>query len=110
MPTLEHPRHQLQKNKLWLTIVIIQHFQAAALISHHLPTPHQFLRIISVLYFSSLEYLPHIISSDRSSYSDNGLLYVQLFQIFTQSIDAIDVTSDTLSRLNIINAIIVTRC
>ena len=56
------------------------------------------------------------VSSDRSSYSDDGLLYIrqwqrqQLFQIFTQSIDAIDVTSVTLSRLNIINAIDVTRC
>ena len=33
-----------------------------------------------------------------------------LFQIFTQSIDAIDVTSVTLSCLNSINAIEVTRC
>ena len=33
----------------------------------------------------------------------------QLFQIFTRSIDAIDVTSVTLSRLNSINAIGVTR-
>ena len=33
-----------------------------------------------------------------------------LFQTFTQSIDAIDVTSVTLSRLNSINAIDVTRC
>ena len=33
------------------------------------------------------------VSSDRSSYSDVVLLHVQLFQIFTQSIDAIDVTS-----------------
>ena len=32
-----------------------------------------------------------------------------LFQIFTHSIDAIDVTSVTLSRLNSINAIDVTR-
>ena len=36
-----------------------------------------------------------IISSDRSSCTDDGLLYVraarQLFQIFTQSLDAIDV-------------------
>ena len=32
-----------------------------------------------------------------------------LFQILTQSIDAIDVTSVTLSRLNSINAIDVTR-
>ena len=36
--------------------------------------------------------------------------YVQLFQIFTQSIDAIHVTSVTLSRLNSINAIDVTSC
>ena len=53
------------------------------------------------------------VSSDRSSYSDDGLLYIyprQLFQIFTQSLDAIDVTSVTLSRLNSINAIDVTRC
>ena len=49
------------------------------------------------------------VSSDRSSYSDVGLLHVQLFQIFNQSIDAIDVTSVTLSRLNSINAIDVTR-
>ena len=33
-----------------------------------------------------------------------------LFQIFTQSIDAIDVTSVTLSCLNSINAVDVTRC
>ena len=35
---------------------------------------------------------PVIFSSDRSSYSDDCLLYIQrpLFQIFTQSIDAID--------------------
>ena len=33
----------------------------------------------------------------------------QLFQIFTQSLVAIDVTSVTLSRLNSINAIDVTR-
>ena len=49
------------------------------------------------------------ISSDRSSYSDDGLLYVQLFQIFTQSIDAIDVRSVTLSRSYSINAIDVIR-
>ena len=46
-----------------------------------------------------------IISSDRSSYSDDGLLYIypqrQLFQIFTQSIDAIAVTSVTLSHLTV---------
>ena len=44
------------------------------------------------------------ISSDRSSYSDDGLLYIrqrqQLFQIFTQSIDVIDVTRVTQSQLN----------
>ena len=50
------------------------------------------------------------VSSDRSSYSDVLLLEtVQLSQIFTQSIDTIDVTSVTLSRLNSINAIDVTR-
>ena len=50
------------------------------------------------------------ISSDRSSYSDDGLGHIHpLFQIFTQSLDAIDVTSVTLSRLNSINAIDVTR-
>ena len=38
-------------------------------------------------------------------------IYIRpLFQIFTQSLDAIDVTSVTLSRLNSINAIDVTRC
>ena len=55
-----------------------------------------------------------IISSDRSSYSDDGLVYIHIslatFQIFTQSIDAIDVTSVTLSLLNSINAIDVTSC
>ena len=53
------------------------------------------------------------ISSDRSSYSDDGPLHIQqrpLFEIFTHSIDSIDVTSVTLSRLNSINAIDVTRC
>ena len=55
------------------------------------------------------------ISSDRSSCSDDGLLYIypqqqQLFQIFTQSVDAVGVTSVTLSRLNSINVIDVTRC
>ena len=55
-----------------------------------------------------------IVSSDRSSCSDDGLVYIQwrqrpLFEIFTQSLDAIDVTSVTLSRLNSINAIDVTR-
>ena len=52
-----------------------------------------------------------IFSSDRSSCTDDGLLYIRpLFQIFTQSLDAIDVTSVTLSRLNSINVIDVTRC
>ena len=56
------------------------------------------------------------ISSDRSSDSDDVLLYKDiyirspLFQIFAQSIDANDVTSVTLSHLNSINAIDVTRC
>ena len=52
------------------------------------------------------------ISSDRSSCTDDGLLSIyprQLFQIVTQSLDAIDVTSVTLSRFNSINAIDVTR-
>ena len=55
-------------------------------------------------------YFGNFISSDRSSCTDDDLWYVPLFQIFTQSIDAIDVTSVTLSRLNSINAIDVTRC
>ena len=51
-----------------------------------------------------------LISSDKSSYSDDVLLYITaLSQIFIQSIDAIDVTFVTLSRLNGINAIDVTR-
>ena len=47
------------------------------------------------------------VSSDRSSCTDDGLLYISrpLFQIFTQSVDAIDVTSATLSHLNSMNAI-----
>ena len=56
------------------------------------------------------------VSSDRSSCADDGLLYIYiyiyprpLFQMFTQSFDAIDVTSVTLSRLNSINVIDVTR-
>ena len=59
------------------------------------------------------DYSEIIVSSDRSSCSDDGLLYIypwrQLFQIFTQSIDAIDVTSVTLRRLNSLNAIDVIR-
>ena len=62
--------------------------------------PHYCNVVITVIF---------IIGSDRSSYSDDGLLYSihpqhPLFQILTQSIDAIDVTSVTLSRLNSINA------
>ena len=49
------------------------------------------------------------VSSDRSSYCDDVLLYIyihSLFGIFNQSIvDAIDVTSNTQSRLNSINII-----
>ena len=62
-----------------------------------------------------LVFCSKIISSDRSSCSDDGLVYISgswqrpLFQIFTQSIDAIDVTSVTQSCLNSINAIYVTR-
>ena len=68
------------------------------------------------MYFSLLlRYQVPLVSSDRSSCSDDGLLYIQqrqrqqLFQIFTQSLDTIDVTSVTLSPLNSINAIDVTR-
>ena len=53
------------------------------------------------------------ISSDRSYYSDDGLSYIyqtHFFQIFTQSLDAIDVASVTLSCLISINAIDVTIC
>ena len=53
------------------------------------------------------------VSSDKSFYSDDVLnIYPsrQLFHIFTQSIDSIDVTSVTLSCLNGINAIDVTKC
>ena len=51
------------------------------------------------------------VSSDRNSYSDDGLLYVhKTFWIFTQSIGAIDFTGVTLSRWNSINAFDVTRC
>ena len=69
----------------------------------------------AALFSIALVLLITIVSSDRSSYSDSGLLYIRssgsgnFFQIFTQSIDAIDVTSVTLSRLNSINAIDVTR-
>ena len=51
--------------------------------------------------------LSTIVSSDRSSYSDNVILYnVQLLEF--SLIDVIDVTSVTLSRLNSINAVDVT--
>ena len=52
------------------------------------------------------------VSSDRSSYDVLLYMYLSnpLFQISTQSLDAIDVTSVTLSCLNSINAIDVTRC
>ena len=58
---------------------------------------------------------PLFVSSNRSFYSDDCLLYIyllqqQIFQIFTQSIDVIHVTSVTQSCLNSINAIDVTRC
>ena len=53
-----------------------------------------------------------LFSSDRSSYSDDVLLYMQrpLFSVFSQSIDAIDFTSVILSRLDSINVTDVTRC
>ena len=62
--------------------------------------------------FSLIVIVIVIVSSDRSSYSDAVLLNtaVLLSQIFTQSIEAIDVTSVTLSRSNSINATEVTRC
>ena len=48
--------------------------------------------------------LNRFVSSDRSSCSDDGLLDIHgsnpLFQIFTQSFDAIDVTSVSQSRFN----------
>ena len=50
------------------------------------------------MYFSLLlRYQVPLVSSDRSSCSDDGLLYIQqrrqqLFQIFTQSIGVIDVS------------------
>ena len=63
--------------------------------------------------FGNLRQKGTFISSDRSSCTDDGLLYIypqhQLFQIFTQSLDAIDVTSVTLKGLNSINADDVTR-
>ena len=70
---------------------------------------------IIIIIISIFTIISVIVSSDRSSYSDDGLLYVYprlqpLSQIFTQSIDAIDVTSVILSRLNSINAFDVTRC
>ena len=55
-----------------------------------------------------------IFSSDRSFCSDEWWFIIfpqqQLFQIFTQSIGAIYITSVTLGCLNSINAIDVTRC
>ena len=70
---------------------------------------------IIIIIISIFTIISVIVSSDRSSYSDDGLLYIYpqqrpLFQIFNQSIDAIDVTNVILSCLNNINAIGVTRC
>ena len=64
------------------------------------------------LGFLTIQAKTLIFSSDKSSCSDDGLLYIrqQLFQIFTQSIDVIDVTRVTLSPFNSINAIDVIRC
>ena len=45
------------------------------------------------------------VCSDRSSLCHGVLLKIELLEIFTQSINAIDVTRVTLSRLNIITAI-----
>ena len=58
------------------------------------------LGLLHIPNVSPLYWIEISISSDRTSYSDVALLYIQLFQIFTQSIDAIDVTSVTLSHLN----------
>ena len=78
---------------------------------------HKTCRVVVTFQFFSRDFLAKVskmqsmslqlISSDRSSYSDAVLLdtSVLLSQIFTQSIDAIDVTSVTLSRLNRVNAI-----
>ena len=68
-------------------------------------------KIKSIAFLIGAKHL--IVSSDRSSYSDDVILYIRsspLFQIYTQSLDAIDVASVTLSRINNINAIDVTRC
>ena len=59
----------------------------SALLQQHLLAPTGALVLMMVYYISA----------------------TQLFQIFTQSLDAIDVTSVTLSCLNSINAIDVTR-
>ena len=82
---------------------------------------HKTCRVVVTFQFFSRDFLAKVskmqsmslqlISSDRSSYSDAVILdTVLLSQIFIQSIDAIDVTSVTLSCLNSINAIDVTRC
>ena len=71
---------------------------------------HSSLEKLQLIYIIQQSFF--LFSSGRSSYSDAVLLdtTVLLSQIFTQSIDAIDVTSVTLSCLNSINAIDVTRC
>ena len=67
-------------------------------------TKPSFCEISNVIFRSIL------VSSDRGPYSEDSLLYIQqLFQIFIQSINAIDFKSVTLSRLNRINAIDVKR-
>ena len=106
------------------TVLLCQHFchlDTAILSSRHwkedntatgLPSP-RFWNTTCISYFC-ISVFSLFVSSDRSSCSDDGLLYIRssnpLFQIFTQSIDAIDVTSVTLSCLNFINAIYVPRC
>ena len=67
-----------------------------------------------LLEFISANFLQNPqLTPTGAQYSDDVLVYIyprQLFQIFTQSIDAIGVTSVTLSCSNNINAIDVTRC
>ena len=67
-------------------------------------SPQKFTNDLGRFFITTVNInIKFIIISDRSSYSDNGQLYIHpwqqpLFQIFPQSINAIDVTSVTLSR------------
>ena len=107
-------QYQIFQSKNWL----LRFSYACKELLYHTCSHHTYITLKCIIHaFCVWKKIcqENIFSSDRSPYSDGGLLYIYpqqqpLFQILTQSTDAIDVTSVTLSRLNSINAIDVTRC